>query len=91
MFGINIEQIKSVVVKLLALASAYVVGKWGITAGTWEAITALVVAVFTVISSFTSNTATQIVKAAEGLDAVKSVKVTAASGIAPVTGPKVTT
>lgn len=91
MFGMNGEQVKSVVAKILTFASAYVIGKWGITSGSWEAISALVMAALTLVFSFTSNTPTAIVKAAENLDAVKGVQVTAASGIAPVTGPKVTT
>jgi hypothetical protein len=88
-FGMNYEQIKSLIVKVLALGGGFFIGKYGITTGAWEAIVAAVVALFTVYSSFKSNTDTSLVKAAEGVAAVDSIKVSD-SAIAEATGPKVT-
>jgi hypothetical protein len=92
MFGMNQEQLKSVVVKVLAIIGGFVAGKWGITSGTWEAISALVLAAVTVFWSFKANTPTSIVKAAEAMPEVTKIEVTPSSGIAnpAVTGPKVT-
>ncbi len=90
MFGLNQEQVKSAVVKILAIAGGFVAGKWGITSGTWEAISAVVLAVLTLLYSFKANTPTALVKAAESLPEVSAVKVNDPS-IAAATGPKVTT
>lgn len=89
MFGMNQEQIKSAIVKILAIAGGFVAGKWGITSGTWEAISALVIAAFTVFWSFKANTTDSIVKAAESLPKVDSIKVNDPD-LAANNGPKVT-
>jgi hypothetical protein len=88
-FGMNYEQVKSLIIKVLALGGGFFVGKYGITTGAWEAIVAAVVALFTVYASFKDNTDTSLVKAAEGVPAVDSIKVSD-QAIASATGPKVT-
>jgi hypothetical protein len=90
MFGMNQEQIKSAVVKLLAIVGAFIAGKWGITSGTWEAISGVVLAVVTLLFSFKMNTSTAIVKAAEAMPQVTHITVSD-KAIADATGPKVTT
>ncbi len=89
MFGMNWEQIRSLLVKVLAIGGGFVIGKWGITSGSWEAITALVLAALTVIESLRANTQTAIVKAAEAQPAVKKIEVNDPAIVA-ATGPKVT-
>jgi hypothetical protein len=89
MFGLNQEQLKSAIVKILAIAGGFVAGKWGITSGTWEAISAVILAVVTLLYSFKANTPTALVKAAEAMPEVKKIEVSDPAIVA-ATGPKVT-
>lgn len=89
MFGMNWETAKSLIAKVVAMIGVWVMAKYGLSSGTWEAITGIVMAVASLLWSVKANTPTSLVKAAESMEAVDSIKVNDQS-ISDATGPKVT-
>lgn len=89
MFGITWPTIESLISKGLAMLGVWVVQRYGLTDGTWQSISGIIMSILGLLWSIKSNTPTAIVKKAENLSTTTGIQSTD-KGIVDATGPKVT-